>query len=176
MARTKYIAKKKSGRRGGPPVADTGGNASKDVPGEHAIKKTIDKSQKRSYRHRPGTVALREIRKYQKSTEFLLRKLPFERLVREVAQEIKENMRFTKTSIEALQVCAILSSFFFWGWITSKQPFQSGIIRLSYLQEAVENYAVLLFEDVNLIAIHAKRVTIQAKDIKLARRIRGEKM
>lgn len=37
-------------------------------------------------RFRPGTVALREIRKYQKSTEFLIRKLPFMRLVREIGQ------------------------------------------------------------------------------------------
>ena len=54
-------------------------------------------------RWRPGTAALREIRKYQKSTELLIRKLPFQRLVREVTQDIKEDLRFQSTSILALQ-------------------------------------------------------------------------
>lgn len=44
---------------------------------------------KKPHRYRPGTVALREIRRYQKTTELLIRKLPFQRLVREVAQEYK---------------------------------------------------------------------------------------
>ena len=44
---------------------------------------------KKPHRYRPGTVALREIRKYQKSTELLIRKLPFQRLVREIAQDFK---------------------------------------------------------------------------------------
>ena len=54
-------------------------------------------------RHRPGTVALRQIRKYQKSTELLIRKLPFQRLVREVALNIKPGLRFQSTAILALQ-------------------------------------------------------------------------
>lgn len=91
----------------------------------------------------PGTVALREIRKYQKSTELLIRKLPFQRLVREIAQEHKPDLRFQSTAIGALQ-------------------------------EAAEAYLVSLFEDTNLCAIHAKRVTIFPRDIQLARRIRGE--
>jgi histone H3 len=91
----------------------------------------------------PGTVALREIRKYQKSTELLIRKLPFQRLVREIAQEHKPDLRFQSTAIAALQ-------------------------------EAAEAYLVGLFEDTNLCAIHAKRVTIFPRDIQLARRIRGE--
>jgi len=99
---------------------------------------------KKPHRWRPGTVALREIRKYQKSTELLLRKLPFQRLVREVAQEIKMGMRFQSSSVLALQ-------------------------------EACEAYLVNLFEDTQLCAMHAKRVTIMIKDIQLARRIRGEK-
>jgi len=97
---------------------------------------------KRPHRFRPGTVALREIRKYQKSTELLIRKLPFQRLVREIAQDT--GLRF--------QSCAILA-----------------------LQEAAEAYLVGLFEDTNLCAIHAKRVTIMPKDMQLARRIRGER-
>ncbi|KAH0928806.1 hypothetical protein HID58_014533, partial [Brassica napus] len=93
---------------------------------------------------RPGTVALREIRKYQKSTELLIRKLPFQRLVREIAQDFKTDLRFQSSAVAALQ-------------------------------EAAEAYLVGLFEDTNLCAIHAKRVTIMPKDIQLARRIRGER-
>lgn len=97
----------------------------------------------RKHRYRPGTVALREIRKYQKSTELLIRRLPFQRLVREIAQEFKHDLRFQGTAILALQ-------------------------------EASEAYLISLFEDTNLCAIHARRVTIMPKDIQLARRIRGE--
>lgn len=91
-------------------------------------------------RFKPGTVALREIRKYQKGGELLLKKLPFSRLVREVSQNYKDDLRFQADAIAALQ-------------------------------EASENFLVQLFEDVNLCAIHAKRITIMAKDIQLARRI-----
>ncbi|KAI9639562.1 histone-fold-containing protein [Dioszegia hungarica] len=102
---------------------------------------------KKPHRFRPGTVALREIRKYQKSTDLLLRKLPFSRLVREVAQDmgsldVEGNMRWQSTALLALQ-------------------------------EAAEAYLVHLFEDANLCAVHAKRVTIMTKDMQLARRIRG---
>ncbi|KAA6390773.1 MAG: putative histone H3 [Streblomastix strix] len=99
---------------------------------------------KKPHRFRPGTVALREIRKYQKSTELLIRKLPFQRLVREIAQEYKTDLRFQSSAVAALQ-------------------------------EAAEAYLVGLFEDTNLCAIHAKRVTIMPKDMQLARRIRGER-
>uniref|UniRef100_A0A8C5X7D1 H3.3 histone A n=1 Tax=Malurus cyaneus samueli TaxID=2593467 RepID=A0A8C5X7D1_9PASS len=99
---------------------------------------------KKPHRYRPGTVALREIRRYQKSTELLIRKLPFQRLVREIAQDFKTDLRFQSAAIGALQ-------------------------------EASEAYLVGLFEDTNLCAIHAKRVTIMPKDIQLARRIRGER-
>ena len=58
---------------------------------------------KKPHRYRPGTVALREIRKYQKSTELLIRKLPFQRLVREIAQDFKTDLRFQSTAIMALQ-------------------------------------------------------------------------
>ena len=59
---------------------------------------------KKPRRFRPGTVALREIRRYQKSTELLVRKLPFQRLVREIAQEFKVDLRFQSTALLALQV------------------------------------------------------------------------
>ena len=84
-----------------------------------------------------------EIRRYQKSTVLLLRKLPFQRLVREVAQDFKADLRFNSNAIAALQ-------------------------------EASEAYVTSLFEDCNLCAIHAKRVTVMVKDIALARRIHGE--
>ncbi|KAI5205794.1 histone-fold-containing protein [Aureobasidium subglaciale] len=101
---------------------------------------------KQSRRYKPGTVALREIRKYQRSTDLLILKLPFARLVREVC--------------------------------ISMAPAGSGIYRwqsqaIMALQEAAEAFLVHLFEDTNLCAIHAKRVTIMQKDIQLARRIRG---
>ena len=61
---------------------------------------------KKSHRWRPGTVALREIRKYQKSTDLLMRKLPFARLVREIAQDYKSDLRFSKDAIGSLQEAA----------------------------------------------------------------------
>lgn len=110
-------------------------------PGE---KRMVAPGVKRARRFRPGTVALREIRRYQKSTDLLIRKLPFQRLVREISQEFRNDLRFQSTAIMALQ-------------------------------EAAESYLVGLFEDVNLCAIHANRVTIMPKDVQLARRIRGER-
>lgn len=69
---------------------------------------------KKPHRYRPGTVALREIRRYQKSTELLIRKLPFQRLVREIAQDFKTDLRFQSSAIGALQeaVEAYLVSLF----------------------------------------------------------------
>jgi len=138
MARTKQTARKQSSTAGKAPRKQIGVKqaARKSAPSMGGIKKP--------HRYRPGTVALREIRKYQKSTELLIRKLPFQRLVREVAQEYKSDLRFQSSAVLALQ-------------------------------EATESYLVALFEDTNLCAIHAKRVTIMPKDMQLARRIRGEK-
>jgi len=135
MARTKQTARK-----------STGGKAPRKALANKSARKTgiANGGVKKPHRYRPGTVALREIRRYQKSTELLLRKLPFQRLVREVAQEFKMNLRFQSHAIMALQ-------------------------------EAGEAYLIHLFEDTNLCAIHAKRVTIFPKDIQLARRIRGER-
>ena len=61
---------------------------------------------KKPHRYRPGTVALREIRRYQKSTELLIRKLPFQRLVREIAQDFKTDLRFQGSAVLALQEAA----------------------------------------------------------------------
>jgi len=132
MARTKQTARK-----------STGGKAPRQHLAEKAGRKTAPRGVKKPHHFRPGTVALREIRKYQRSTELCIRKLPFQRLVKEVAREFLTNVRFQSHAIMALQ-------------------------------EASEAYLVSLFEDTNLCAIHAKRVTIMPKDIQLARRIRGE--
>ncbi|KAJ6929281.1 histone H3 isoform X1 [Populus alba x Populus x berolinensis] len=134
MARTKQTARK-----------STGGKAPRKQLATKAARKSAPTTGgvKKPHRYRPGTVALREIRKYQKSTELLIRKLPFQRLVREIAQDFKTDLRFQSHAVLALQ-------------------------------EAAEAYLVGLFEDTNLCAIHAKRVTIMPKDIQLARRIRGE--
>lgn len=104
----------------------------------------------KKHRYRPGTFALMQIRKYQKSTDLLIRKLPFQRLVREIAQNISQE----KKPVEELR-------------------FQSTAILAS--QEASEAYLVSLFEDSNLCAIHSKRVTVMPRDMQLARRIRGER-
>ncbi|KAE8353558.1 histone-fold-containing protein [Aspergillus coremiiformis] len=103
--------------------------------------------QGRQRRYKPGTVALKEIRKYQRSFDLLLLKLPFARLVREVALELLP------------------------ADVGSELRWQSQAIMA--LQEAAEAFLVHLFEDTNLCALHAKRVTIMQKDIQLARRIRG---
>ena len=92
----------------------------------------------RAKKFRPGIAALKEIRHFQKGTSLLIRKLPFQRLVREIASDFKTNLRFQQAAVEALQ-------------------------------EASEAYLVGLFEDTNLCAIHARRVTIMPKDIQLAR-------
>ena len=106
---------------------------------------------KKRYRYRPGTVALKQIRQYQKSTELLIRKLPFQQLVQEISAD---------SEVITSPLCG-------------KVRFQSAAIMA--LQEAAEAYLVGLFEDTNLCAIHARRVTIMPKDIQLARRIRGER-
>ena len=64
---------------------------------------TATSGVKKPHRYRPGTVALREIRRYQKSTELLIRKMPFNRLVREIAQDFKTDLRFQASAIGALQ-------------------------------------------------------------------------
>merc|ERR1712184_74807 len=58
---------------------------------------------KKPHRYRPGTVALLEIIRCQKSTELLLRKLPFQRSVREIAQDFKTALRFQSSAVMALQ-------------------------------------------------------------------------
>jgi histone H3 len=143
MARTKQTARKSTAQK----------VPRKQLVAQKIARKTapVTTGVKKPHRFRPGTVALREIRKYQKSTDLLIRKLPFQRLgnwwsysVRELAHEFKQELRFQSSAVLALQ-------------------------------EAAEAYLVSLFEDTNLCAIHARRVTIMTKDLQLARRIRGDR-
>ena len=102
---------------------------------------------KKPRRYRPGTVALREIIRYQKSTELLIRKLPFQRLLREISQEVClkkgiPNVKYQSTAILALQ-------------------------------EASEDFLVRMFSQVNDIAICGKLVTIQDKHVQLWKRLFG---
>ena len=136
MARTKQTARK-----------STGGKAPrKQLATKHGRNTGVQSHPpyggvKKPYRYRPGTVALREIRAYQKSTELLIRKLPFQRLVREIVQQNHGiQYRFQSTALLALQ-------------------------------EASEDFLVRMFEQVNDIAIHGKRVTIKPKDVQLWKRI-----
>ena len=137
MARTKQTARK-----------STGGKAPRKQLATKAARKSAPASgYTKKHRYRPGTVALREIRKHQKSQDLLIRKLPFQRLVREIMQLLGAHgadMRIQSTAVLALQ-------------------------------EASEAYLVGLFEDTNLCAIHARRCTVMPKDMQLARRIRGER-
>ena len=109
----------------------------KSAPAEGGVK------EGKKIRFKPGTVALREIKRYQKQHKLLLAVAPFQRLVRDITREYDAEMRFQPSALEAMQ-------------------------------EACENYLVNLFEDSQLCAIHANRVTVMKKDMHLARRIRGE--
>ena len=138
MARTKQTARKSTGGKAPRKQLDTMARAAAKAP--------KGKGTKKPHRYRPGTVALREIRRYQKGTDLLIHKEPFLRYVRELTQHYRDGLgyRYMATAVLAQQ-------------------------------EATESYLVGLFEDTNLCAIHTKRVTIMEKDIKLAQRIRGER-
>lgn len=94
----------------------------------------------------PSELAMYEIRKYQRSTELLISKIPFARLVKEVTEQ------FT----------------------TEEQQLRWQSMAILALQEASEAYLVGLLEHTNLLALHAKRITVMRKDMQLARRIRGQ--
>ena len=116
----------------------------KTAPAKGGIKsKAKGAEDRKKPRFRPGTVALREIKRYQKATKELLPRAPFQRLVRNISGSIDSGLRFQAHALKALQ-------------------------------EASEAYLVGIFEDANLCAIHANRVTIMKKDLDLARRIRGD--
>jgi histone H3 len=122
MARTKQTAQK---------MILENGTAPRKVLAQLAARKATDTtvSKKKERRFRPGTVALREIRQYQKSADLLIPKLSFQRLVREIAKRFAADVRFQSHALLAMQ-------------------------------EACEVYLTAVFEDTNLCAIHARRVTI----------------
>ena len=139
--------RKKPAKKGGAPVKFAKGFLKK------AVKNGVNRPRPPGHRrYRPGTIALREIRRYQgqvnkyinDGVKCLIPFEPFSKLVREIAQDCLPDLRFQSSAIKALQ-------------------------------EAMEAYTVGLFEDTNLCAIHAKRVTVMPKDINLARRIRRER-
>ena len=141
MPRQKIAGKKQ--KQASKQSVATGSKASKSA----AMKKKTAPAEggmKGGRRYRPGTVALREIKKYQKKTDLLLLKAPFQRFVRAICDGIDSQLRFQSQALLAVQ-------------------------------EAAEMYLVGLFEDSNLCAIHANRVTVMKKDMELARRIRGER-
>ncbi|KAK9910217.1 hypothetical protein M0R45_034188 [Rubus argutus] len=99
--------------------------------------------QRKKRRNRPGSVALREIRHFQKTVKLVIPAAPFIRTVREITNNLSHDV--TRWTAEALEC----------------------------IQEAAEDYLVNLFEDSMLCAIHAKRVTLMRKDFELARRLGG---
>lgn len=144
MARTKAKANVKGKLLQGRKEMNTSRSVHRS-PGKHGVSAISQDEDRKRHRYRPGTRALMEIRKFQKSTDLLIRKLPFSRLVREVALTL-----YPAGQVLYWQSMAIMA-----------------------LQEAAEAFLVSLFEDTLLCALHAKRVTIMPRDMYLARRIRG---
>lgn len=99
----------------------------------------------RRIRYKPGQLALKDIRRLQNTTDFLIPRAPFHRLIREITQRY-----------------------------VGDEPYRYQVAALTALQEAAEAYLIYLFEDTNLCAIHARRVTIMPRDLQLARRIRRD--
>ena len=114
---------------------------------------------KKVRRYRPGTVALREIRRYQKSSDLLIQKLCFQRVVREIAQEFKTDLRFQAPSIMALQEAT--EAYLVVRGCGCAKSWTAGVLIAPPSAQGI-------FEHSNICAIHAKRVTIQPKDIQLA--------
>ena len=81
-------------------------NSFSNYPQPRKMEEDEQKKQRKKRRYRPGTKALREIRNYQKTTHLLIPKQPFQRLVKEIAQGIRGDFRFTPQSIAALQTAA----------------------------------------------------------------------
>ncbi|XP_010661900.1 histone H3-like centromeric protein CENH3 isoform X3 [Vitis vinifera] len=151
MTRTKHLARKSRNRRrqfAATPASPASAGPS-SAPPRRPTRTATDASprsqgQRKPFRYRPGTVALREIRRFQKTTHLLIPAAPFIRTVREISYFFApEISRWTAEALVALQ-------------------------------EAAEDYLVHLFEDAMLCAIHAKRVTLMKKDWELARRIGGK--
>ena len=106
---------------------------------------------KKPHRYRPGTVALREIHRYQKSTNLLLPKVSFQRLLRDVTIDTVDQLKKMYTKL--------------------KDPSRMTVATVQCLQAASEAIITKTLEDANLCAIHTKRVTVQPKDLELAHRL-----
>ena len=128
-------------------------NSRKHISHKTLKQKTTTGGIKKPHRYNPGLLALCEIQRYQQSTESLIWRTPFNKLIKEISQEYR--------------ICPEGP-----GTPSVQVHFQS--TALAALQEAAENFLVGLFEDVNLLAVHAKRVTVMPRDIQLALRIRGD--
>ena len=126
-------------------------DAEADLSDEDEPKTKGKAGVKKPHRYRPGTVALREIRRYQKSTDRIIPRKPFHTYCKEVLQDLSEKR-----------------------YGGAKDHYNLSLDGSKALQEAAEMYICGLMEDGNLAAIHARRITLMPKDIQLARRIRGE--
>ncbi|XP_010326926.1 histone H3-like centromeric protein CENH3 isoform X1 [Solanum lycopersicum] len=140
MARTKHLAKRSRTTSAAPSA--TPSTPSRKSP--RSAPATSVQKPKQKKRYRPGTVALREIRHFQKTWDLLIPAAPFIRLVREISH-------FYAPGVTRWQAEALIA-----------------------IQEAAEDFLVHLFEDAMLCAIHAKRVTLMKKDFELARRLGGK--
>jgi histone H3 len=138
MARVKQMAHKSTG--GAPPRLHLATKAA-----QAAAQKVI--AVRKPHCWRPGTVAAREIHKFQKTTDLLIRKAPFQRLVREIKEQVSR-----KSDLQ-MQSTALLT-----------------------LQEAAEYFMVDVFNDTKLCALHSKCITIMVKDLVLACCIQGIRM
>ena len=133
MARTKLQAAKKNMK-----------GLQKSAKGSsQGVKKSTQEEGTTKRRARPGMKALREIRRYQRSTDTVVPRAALQRVVREISSKYMPEARYSLGAIEAVHQC-------------------------------LESYMVGLFEDTGLCSIHARRVTIMTRDMRLARRIRGE--
>ena len=190
--RVKHTARKSTfpGRKATDNGKSTGGQVVRQSTGGKAIRHglgiargpAVGETKKR--RFRPGTVAMREIRKFQKSTELLIKKMPFKALVKETSQKFPINgepPKFESNAVLALQEAAEVRCHHF-ARISTRISATAYLSHECCIEQhasrrnnSMQAYLVGLFEDTNLCAIHAKRVTIMIKDVNLARRIRGER-
>lgn len=141
------------------PASKHGGKAMKHVSaaamnaGHSSAAKKMAPGPRLKRRKAPGTVALKEIKKYQShhkhGVELLIRKAPFQRLVREISEDFAS------------------------GSFPEGIKWQAGAVEA--LHNESESYLVGIFEDAILEAIHGKRITVMPKDVQLVRRIRKER-
>ena len=140
--RARYIPERREQKRELDETLET-----RNVPQHHiSAHERITKAKSHGSKYKPSDLALAEIRKYQRSTDLLISRMPFARLVKEVTDQ----------------------------FASDEEPLRWQSMAIMALQEASEAYLVGLLEHTNLLALHAKRITIMRKDMKLARRIRGQ--